>query len=34
MSENFTVADAYLLTMINWLRPAGFDPGQWPRRAR
>jgi len=17
--------------MVNWLRPAGFDPGQWPR---
>jgi glutathione S-transferase len=31
MSETFTVADAYLLTMVNWLRPAGFDPGQWPR---
>ncbi len=31
MSEVFTVADAYLLTLLNWLRPAGFDPGQWPR---
>jgi len=31
MSQRFTVADAYLLTMLNWLRPAGFDPGQWPR---
>lgn len=31
MSENFTVADAYLLTMLNWLRPAGFDLNQWPR---
>src|SRR6266851_8531882 len=31
MSENFTVADAYLLTMVNWARPAGFDLGQWPR---
>jgi glutathione S-transferase len=31
MSGTFTVADAYLLTMVNWLRPAGFDPGQWPR---
>ncbi len=31
MSDAFTVADAYLLTMLNWLRPAGFDLGQWPR---
>jgi glutathione S-transferase len=30
MSDTFTVADAYLLTMLNWLRPAGFDLGQWP----
>jgi glutathione S-transferase len=30
MSETFTAADAYLLTLLNWLRPAGFDPGQWP----
>jgi len=31
MSRTFTVADAYLLTLVNWLRPAGFDPNQWPR---
>jgi glutathione S-transferase len=31
MSPGFTVADAYLLTLLNWLRPAGFDQGQWPR---
>ncbi len=31
MSDAFTVADAYLLVMLNWLRPAGFDLGQWPR---
>jgi len=29
-SDTFTVVDAYLLTMVNWLRPAGFDPAQWP----
>jgi glutathione S-transferase len=31
MSDAFTVADAFLLTMLNWLRPAGFDLGQWPQ---
>src|SRR5215470_17374485 len=31
MSDTFTVADAFLLTMLNWLRPAGFDLAQWPR---
>jgi glutathione S-transferase len=31
MGDTFTVADAYLLTMLNWLRPAGFDISQWPR---
>lgn len=31
MGDTFTVADSYLLTMLNWLRPAGFDIGQWPR---
>ncbi len=30
MGETFTVADAYLLTMLNWMRPAGLDPGRWP----
>lgn len=30
MGETFTVADAYLLTMVNWLRPAGLDPARWP----
>src|SRR5215470_12317 len=29
-SDNFTVADAYLLTFVNWVRPAGFDLAQWP----
>jgi len=31
MGGNFTVADAYLLTMLNWLRPAGFDIAPWPK---
>lgn len=31
MGETFTVADAYLVTLLNWLRPAGFDIAQWPR---
>jgi glutathione S-transferase len=31
LSDAFTVADAYLLVMLNWLRPAGFDLAQWPR---
>jgi glutathione S-transferase len=29
--ETFTVADAYLLTMLNWARPAGIDLGKWPK---
>jgi glutathione S-transferase len=31
MGERFTVADAYLLTVINWMRPAGLGGDQWPR---
>jgi glutathione S-transferase len=31
MGEAFTVADAYLYTMLNWLRPAGFDLARWPK---
>jgi glutathione S-transferase len=30
LGEAFTVADAYLLTVVNWMRPAGIDPGKWP----
>ena len=30
MGDTFTVADAYLLTMVNWMRPAGLDPSRWP----
>lgn len=29
-SDTLTIADTYLLTMVNWLRPAGFDPAHWP----
>ncbi|HVE84713.1 MAG TPA: glutathione transferase GstA [Myxococcales bacterium] len=28
--ETFTVADCYLLTVVNWIRPAGFDLAKWP----
>lgn len=30
MGDTFTIADAYLLTMVNWMRPAGLDPTRWP----
>jgi glutathione S-transferase len=30
MGDTFTVADAYLLTMVNWMRPGGLDPARWP----
>jgi glutathione S-transferase len=29
--ETFTIADAYLLTVLNWTKPAGIDLGRWPR---
>jgi len=28
--EAFTVADCYLITLVNWIRPAGFDLATWP----
>lgn len=31
MGANFTVADTYLYTLLNWLRPAGFDLAAWPK---
>jgi glutathione S-transferase len=31
MGPTFTVADAYLLVVINWMKPAGVDPDRWPR---
>jgi glutathione S-transferase len=30
MGEQFTVADAYLITVLNWTRAAGIDLGKWP----
>lgn len=30
LGERFTVADAYLLTTLNWAAPAGVDLSQWP----
>lgn len=31
MGDDFTVADAYLVTVLNWTKPAGIDLSQWPR---
>jgi glutathione S-transferase len=28
--DRFTVADAYLATVLGWTRPVGIDLGQWP----
>lgn len=28
--ESFTVADAYLVTVLNWQRAGGLDPATWP----
>ncbi len=30
MGETFTVADCYLLTVLNWTRAAGIDLATWP----
>lgn len=30
MGETFTVADAYLFTVINWGQWVGIDIGKWP----
>ena len=30
MGEQFTVADAYLITVLNWMRAAGIDIAPWP----
>ncbi len=30
MGEQFTIADAYLVTVLNWTRAAGIDLGRWP----
>ncbi len=31
MGPTFTVADAYLLVVLNWMKPAGVDADRWPR---
>jgi glutathione S-transferase len=30
MGDQFTVADGYLFTILNWTVPTGIDLGQWP----
>ncbi|WNG38483.1 glutathione transferase GstA [Archangium violaceum] len=30
MGEQFTVADAYLFTVLGWCQPTGIDLSQWP----
>ncbi len=30
MGDTFSVADAYLFTVLNWTRPLKIDMGQWP----
>ncbi len=30
MGEAFTVADAYLFNVVNWIKPAGLDVAAWP----
>ena len=30
MGEQFTVADGYLFTILNWTIPTGIDLGRWP----
>jgi glutathione S-transferase len=30
MGDDFTVADAYLVTILNWCQPAGIDLSRWP----
>jgi glutathione S-transferase len=30
MGEKFTVADAYLFTILSWAKIVGFDLGKWP----
>ena len=31
MGQQFTVADAYLVTVLNWARAGGIDLAQWPQ---
>jgi glutathione S-transferase len=30
MGDQFTVADAYLFTILNWTKVQSIDLGQWP----
>ena len=30
LASTFTVADAYLATVLNWCRTAGIDLARWP----
>jgi glutathione S-transferase len=30
MGDTFTVADAYLVTLLNWAKPGGIDLAAWP----
>ena len=30
MGDKFTVADAYIFTILNWAGPSKFDMGKWP----
>jgi glutathione S-transferase len=34
MGDQFTVADAYLYTVLSWLPKAGIDLAQWPKTKR
>jgi len=34
MGESFTVADAYLFTVLGWAKYLNFDLGQWPQLPR
>jgi len=33
MGKQFTVADAYLFTVLNWTKPTQIDLSQWPNLA-
>ncbi|PLP56454.1 glutathione transferase GstA [Mesorhizobium loti] len=33
MGDSFSVADAYLFTIVNWAHPTGIDLAKWPRVA-
>ena len=30
MGDNFTIADVYAFTLLNWTKRAGIDRAQWP----